>query len=63
MAQKKSEQALKKSLQGVKKTFDQSKISPKAKAKLTALSKELGMSEDVLAKVCVSMYRLYKDKI
>lgn len=63
MAKKNNEQALKNSIQNKKETFDQSKISPKAQAKLTALSRELGLSEDVLAKVCVNMYRLYKDKI
>ncbi len=37
-------------------------ISPKTKAKLKALSKELGVDEEVLASLCVMMWRMYGNK-
>jgi hypothetical protein len=37
-------------------------ISAKTKAKLKALSKELGVDEEVLASLCVMMWRMYGNK-
>lgn len=46
-----------------KKSIVTQNISPKTQAKLKTLSKELGVDEEVLASLCVMMYRLYKDKV
>lgn len=46
-----------------KKSVVTQNISAKTKAKLKALSKELGVDEEILASLCVMMYRLYKDKV
>lgn len=37
-------------------------LSPKAQVLLEELSKELKLSKEVVAKLAVMMYRLYKDK-
>ena len=37
-------------------------LSPKTKQLLESLSKELGISEESLASLCVMMYRLYGQK-
>lgn len=37
-------------------------LSPKTKQLLESLSKELGLSEENLASLCVMMYRLYGHK-
>ena len=38
-------------------------ISPEAKIQLASLSKELGMSQESLAELCVMMYRMYGKKV
>lgn len=38
-------------------------LSPKTKQLLESLSKELGLSEENLASLCVMMYRLYGHKV
>ena len=38
-------------------------ISPEAKIQLESLSKELEMSQESLAELCVMMYRMYGKKI
>lgn len=38
-------------------------ISPEAKIQLASLSKELGMSQESLAELCVMMYSMYGKKI
>ncbi len=43
-------------------SLDEHSLSPKAKALLEELSKELGLSKETVAKLARTMYRLYKDK-
>ena len=45
-----------------KKSIVTQNISAKTKAKLKALSKELGVDEEVLASLCVMMWRMYGNK-
>ena len=45
-----------------KPSLDENTLSPKAKALLEELSKELGLSKETVAELARSMYRLYKDK-
>ena len=45
-----------------KKHIKEDSISPEAKKKLEILSKELGMSQESLAELCVMMYRMYGKK-
>ena len=43
-------------------SLDEHSLSPKAKALLEELSKELGLSKETVAELARTMYRLYKDK-
>ena len=43
-------------------SLDEHSLSPKAKALLEELSKELGLSKETIAELARTMYRLYKDK-
>mgnify|MGYP001205363593 FL=1 len=43
-------------------SLDEHSLSPKAKALLEELSKELGLSKEPVAELARTMYRLYKDK-
>lgn len=45
-----------------KKRIKEDSISPEAKKQLEILSKELGMSQESLAELCVMMYRMYGNK-
>ena len=45
-----------------KRSLDENTLSPKAKALLEELSKELGLSKETVAELARSMHRLYKDK-
>lgn len=45
-----------------KKSIVTHNISAKTKAELKALSKELGVDEEVLASLCVMMWRMYGNK-
>ncbi len=47
----------------LKQRIKKSSISPEAKIQLESLSKELGMSQESLAELCVMMYRMYGKKI
>ena len=42
--------------------LDERILSPRAKALLEELSKELGLSKETIAELARTMYRLYKDK-
>ena len=42
-------------------SLDEHSLSPKAKALLEELSKELGLSKETIAELARTMYRLYKD--
>ena len=42
-------------------SLDEHILSPKAKALLKELSKELGLSKETIAELARTMYRLYKD--
>ena len=42
--------------------LDERILSPRAKALLEELSKELGLSKETVAELARTMYRLYKDK-
>ena len=42
-------------------SLDEHSLSPKAKALLKELSKELGLSKETIAELARTMYRLYKD--
>ena len=46
-----------------KKALDLEKLSPKAKALVEELSKELHMSQEHIMELAVMMYRAYKDKV
>lgn len=46
----------------LKQRIKEGSISPKVKKQLTSLSKELGISEESLAQLCVMMYRMYGNK-
>ena len=43
-------------------SLDEHSLSPKAKALLEELCKELNLSEAVVVELARTMYRLYKDK-
>ena len=43
-------------------SLDEHSLSPKAKALLEELSKEMGLSKETDAELARTMYRLYKDK-
>lgn len=43
--------------------LDESTLSPKAKALLEELSRELKLPKEVVAELAGAMYRLYKDKV
>ena len=43
-------------------SLDEHSLTPKAKALLEELSKELGLSKETVAELARTMYRLYKDK-
>lgn len=49
-------------ISSLKQRIKQGNISPEVKKQLTSLSKELGMSEENLAELCVMMYRMYGNK-
>ena len=46
-----------------KKALEPEKLSPKAKALVEELSKELHMSQEHIMELAVMMYRAYKDKV
>lgn len=46
-----------------KKNIWKTSLSPDPAAQLKLLSEKLGISEKILADLCVRMYQLYKDKI
>lgn len=46
----------------LKQRIKEGSISPEAKIQLEALSKELGMSQESLAELCLMMYRIYGEK-
>ena len=52
-----------KSVKANKKTLELEKLSPKAKALVEELSKELHMSQEHIMELAVMMYRAYKDKV
>lgn len=46
----------------LKQRIKEGSLSPQVKKQLTSLSKELGISEESLAELCVMMYRMYGNK-
>lgn len=52
-----------KSIKANKKALEPENLSPKAKALVEELSKELHMSQEHIMELAVMMYRAYKDKV
>ena len=52
-----------KSIKANKKALEPEKLSPKAKALVEELSKELHMSQEHIMELALMMYRAYKDKV
>ncbi|MFW9617867.1 MAG: hypothetical protein ACMV0K_00090 [Sulfurospirillum sp.] len=46
-----------------KKSIQKTNVSLNPEAQLKLLSEKLGISEKILADLCVKMYQLYKDEI